>query len=283
MSSNPINYLACELTGRCQLRCVHCYADSSPRGDHGIMTDGDWLRVIDEAAALGIEKIQFIGGEPTTHPSLRKLVTHALSAGLRVELFTNLFHMTDDLWALVEKPRVSLATSYYSDLAGEHDSITRRSGSHARTRANIAEAVRREIPIRVGIVDRDPGQRVQAAKVDLTTLGVTRIKVDRERQIGRGASTMPPNISQLCGNCGQGVAVSSDGDLSPCVIARWLVIGNVRDAPLGDILDGPVMSETMTRLRQEFASRPPSMRSRRDESGGDKKDEKEDDGCPPGQ
>lgn len=269
MSSNSIKYLACELTGRCQLRCVHCYADSAPGGDHGIMTDGDWLRVIDEAAMLGIGMIQFIGGEPTMRPALGEFVKHTLSAGLRVEVFTNLFHMTDTLWALAERPGVSLATSYYSDLASQHDSVTKRPGSHAGTRANIAEAVRREIPIRVSIVDRGDGQRVSAARTELTNLGVTRIKVGHQRAVGRGEPTGSPDLSQLCGRCGQGVAVGSDGDVTPCVIGRWLVVGNVRQGSLRDIVDGPAMADAMTQIR-------------RSESGGDKKDDQsEDDGCSP--
>jgi hypothetical protein len=58
---------------------------------------------------------------------------------------------------------VSLATSYYSDLAAEHDKVTGRRGSHARTRANIAQAVARQIPIRAGIIGILDHQRVQQA------------------------------------------------------------------------------------------------------------------------
>jgi MoaA/NifB/PqqE/SkfB family radical SAM enzyme len=47
---------------------------------------------------------------------------------------------------------VSLATSYYSDDPAEHDKVTGRVGSHARTLADITEAVRRGIPIRADII-----------------------------------------------------------------------------------------------------------------------------------
>ncbi|MDT3398409.1 hypothetical protein RKE29_17435 [Streptomyces sp. B1866] len=46
-----------EITGLCNLTCRHCYANSSPKGDHGTMTDTDWFRVIDELDALGVRDV----------------------------------------------------------------------------------------------------------------------------------------------------------------------------------------------------------------------------------
>jgi len=47
------------------------------------MTDKDWQHVIRDAATLGVRMVQFIGGEPTLHPSLPELVGHALDVDLR--------------------------------------------------------------------------------------------------------------------------------------------------------------------------------------------------------
>ncbi|MGH3779149.1 MAG: radical SAM protein [Pseudonocardiaceae bacterium] len=60
-----LSFVWLEITGKCQLECVHCYADSGPQGTHGTMTTEDWVVVIGQAAALGTRMIQFIGGEPT--------------------------------------------------------------------------------------------------------------------------------------------------------------------------------------------------------------------------
>ena len=77
-SIRDLRFVWLEITGSCQLACVHCYAESGPTGTHGTMTGGDWRRVIDQAAALGVRLVQFIGGEPTMHPELPRLVDHAL-------------------------------------------------------------------------------------------------------------------------------------------------------------------------------------------------------------
>ncbi|MER5396125.1 hypothetical protein [Streptomyces sp. NPDC002599] len=58
-----VKFLELEITGRCQLTCSsHCYAQAGPTKGHGSMTGDDWRRVIDEAATLGVETVQFIGG-----------------------------------------------------------------------------------------------------------------------------------------------------------------------------------------------------------------------------
>lgn len=158
-----LSFVWLEITGRCQLHCEHCYADSGPRGDHGSMTCADWLSVVDQAAALDVAMVQFIGGEPTLHPDLPMLVSHALECGLSVEIFSNLANVTPRLWSTFALSGVRLATSYYADGASQHDAVTTRPGSYARTKANIAEAVRRSIPIRVGIIDVRDGQRVEQA------------------------------------------------------------------------------------------------------------------------
>ncbi|MER7361391.1 radical SAM/SPASM domain-containing protein [Nonomuraea wenchangensis] len=228
-----------ELTGRCALRCTHCYASSGPRESHGSMTAADWADVINATADMRISQIQFIGGEATGHPAFPVLLRQAVGAGLSVEIFTNLLNIRRAWWdELFSLPGVSLATSYYSDDAKTHDRITGLAGSHARTRANIAQAVRHSIPIRAAIVEVIADQRVERAAADLMALGVTRIGTDRVRGIGHGAST-PPRVAELCGRCGRTkAAVSPDGEVWPCVMARWMSAGNVRATPLADILGG---------------------------------------------
>jgi MoaA/NifB/PqqE/SkfB family radical SAM enzyme len=58
-----LTFLELEITGRCQLTCSsHCYAEAGPSRGHGSMTGEDWRRVIDEAGAMGVPTVQFIGG-----------------------------------------------------------------------------------------------------------------------------------------------------------------------------------------------------------------------------
>lgn len=162
-------------------------------------------------------------------------------------------HVSQVLWETFAQRGVRLATSYYSADAAEHEAITRGRGSHARTKTNIAEALRRSIPLRVGLVDVQDGQRVEQARAELEAIGVTEIGTDRLRQVGRSIRQRQPSIDQLCGHCARGkVAVSPDGDVWPCVFARWMSVGDVRRRTLAEILTSPEMATATATLADHF-------------------------------
>ena len=231
------DFLELEITGRCQLTCSsHCYAQAGPTRDHGTMTGDDWRRIINEAASLGVRSVQLIGGEPTLHPEFTALARHALDAGLRVQVFSNLLRVRAEHWTLFSHPLVSLGTSYYSDDPEEHDAITGRKGSHDSTRANIIEAVRRKIPVKVGIIHMRDGQRSEEARAEMAALGVARVHVDRVRGVGNAAKTLIPSTSELCGRCADGkAAVLPDGTVTPCVLGRFLPAGDVKTGSLAQV------------------------------------------------
>ncbi|HEY1701208.1 MAG TPA: radical SAM protein [Trebonia sp.] len=223
-----------EITGQCQLECRHCYAGSGPDGDHGTMTTGDWERVIGQAAGLGTRIVQFIGGEPTLHPDLPRLIRHALERGLRVEVYTNLVRVPDELWDVFSLDGVQLATSWYSDDRDQHCQVTGRD-TWRQTKANVEKALRRGIPLRAGVVDGIvEGQRAAEGGQLLLQIGVRGTGTDTVREFGRGTV---PDASQACGNCGHGrAAVLPDGTVTPCPMTRWMAAGNVHEGALAGIL-----------------------------------------------
>jgi len=230
------------------------------------MTREEWISTLDRAAAYGVRNIQFIGGEPTLHPDFPDLVDHALNIGLQVEVFSNLVHVSNECWEIFQRKGLSLATSYYSDQAHDHDAVTRRR-SHRRTRANIETALRLDIPVRVGVIATDDRQNTDAAQRDLAALGVTEIRMDHVRPFGRGAEDRAPDAANLCGRCGDGrAAISPSGEVSPCVFSDWMSVGNVRTTSLASILGGPAMQQANVWIRAK--------------AGGD--DDDTDDECTPG-
>lgn len=242
----PYRRLWAELTSKCQLECVMCYADAGPDGGHGAMGAHDWMSLIDQAAAAKINMVQFIGGEPTLHPRFTQIMSHALAAGLDVEVYSNLVHVTNEMWELFQAPRASLAFSYFAKDELAHNAVTGRP-SHKATRRNAEKAASLGIPIRAGVIDFG---HVPAAIDDLKSIGVTKVATDRVRHIGRGGNHIPAP-AELCGRCGHDVAaVSADGDVTPCIFSRWLTVGNVRHAPLADILASPQMTAALATIPQ---------------------------------
>lgn len=251
-----LSFVWLEITGKCQLECVHCYASSGPTGTHGPLTSEDWCRVIDQAADLGVRMVQLIGGEPTLHPALPTLIGHTLAAGVEVEVFSNLVHVSPAMWEVFAQPGVRLACSYYSDDANQHAAVTGRPRSYVRTRTNITEALRRSIPLRVGVIDMGADQRTTEGIAELTAMGVTDIGYDQLRRVGRGASGLSPSTAQLCGHCASGVlAIAASGEVWPCVFSRWLTVGNIRENSLAEILDHELARQVRAELAEQFAAR----------------------------
>lgn len=242
------SFLELEITGFCQLRCVHCYAASGPHRGRGTMTTDNWEDVIDQAAAIGVRMVQFIGGEPTLDPGPPRLIRRAMGKGLRVYVYSNLVHVAPDLWGLFSQPGMFLGTSWYSGDPAKHAQITGSQTSHARTRANIEEAIRRGIPVRVAIVDVTRDQDTEHAAAGLRRLGVSDIRIRPTQGVGRAARDgSGHDVAELCGHCGlDRAAILPDGQLTPCAIGRWLDCGNVRHTPLADLLSGPAWRHTLT-------------------------------------
>jgi MoaA/NifB/PqqE/SkfB family radical SAM enzyme len=78
------------------------------------MSAEDWRSVIRDASGLGTHTVQFIGGEPTIHPEFLELLCFADGLGFGIEVYTNLIHITPEMWEVFRTQSVSLATSFYS-------------------------------------------------------------------------------------------------------------------------------------------------------------------------
>jgi MoaA/NifB/PqqE/SkfB family radical SAM enzyme len=208
------------------------------------MSQADWERVITDGVHAGVERVQFIGGEPTLYPALPALVDHTLGLGCQVEIYTNLLDVTPEMGALFSRPGVRLGASYYSGTPAEHEAITRKRGSYAQTKANIAEVVARGIKVRIGMVEMLPGQDIAGAYRDLREMGLTDddIRLDQLRLVGRGAP-VGGGEREYCGRCVRGqVAVLPTGDVHACVLSREEApVGNVLRQSLATILTGTAL------------------------------------------
>ncbi len=234
-STESLKLLWLELTSKCNLECVHCYADSSPEKPlHEAMTFADWKSALTEASDLGCRSVQFIGGEPTLYPGLADLIAWARRCEFkRVEVYTNGLHFTPLLRDAFVKHKVSLAFSFYSSEAPVHDAITGRKGSQVRTLNSIRWAVAEGLPVRVGIIGMDANKdHLQRTRQMLADLGVSDAEPDRVRGIGRGAQmhAVDSPYHELCGQCSNGrLCLTASGQMYPCVFSRFCPVGTFAD------------------------------------------------------
>ncbi|WP_266156549.1 radical SAM/SPASM domain-containing protein [Dyella silvatica] len=239
-----LDFIWLELTARCNLECVHCYADSGPtRALNDGMRLDDWIDALDQAAALGCKSVQFIGGEPTLYPGLPQLIEHARLSGFEhLCVYTNGTHFTDQLKSVFLTHRVSLAFSVYGSSGAVHDQVTQRKGSFAKTEHALRWASAAGLPVHASIIAMsinadDVGQTERM----LHEAGVSAVHTDRLRGLGRGSHERPsqPPLKELCGRCGDGkLCVSSSGDIYPCVFARFSPLGHIKSHGLEQVFYG---------------------------------------------
>jgi MoaA/NifB/PqqE/SkfB family radical SAM enzyme len=237
-----LEFLWLELTNRCNLRCVHCYADSHPgSGFRDVLTTAQYVTLMAEAYDLGCRKIQLIGGEPQLHPDFPELLRATKRIGYEfVEVFSNLTKIDEGSLRFAAEEGICFATSVYSDDAGVHDAVTKVRGSHARTVGNLRRLIDAGVSTRAGliVIDQDDTS-VAKTRQFLLDLGVDEVRIGPLREFGRGEDLLQvgPRMSGLCGHCWRGkLAIMPDGRVAPCVMGRDWGVGNVLDTPLSEIL-----------------------------------------------
>ncbi len=77
------------MTRRCNLRCIHCYAHATEEAASSELSTEEGKRLIDDLAAFGSPVILFSGGEPMVRKDLPELAEYAVSRGMRAVISTN--------------------------------------------------------------------------------------------------------------------------------------------------------------------------------------------------
>jgi radical SAM protein with 4Fe4S-binding SPASM domain len=117
------------VTQRCNLFCMHCYASSKNHEYPGELTTEEGLHLLDELAAFGAPTVLFSGGEPLTRPDLFQLVSHASQAGLRCVLSTNGTLITPEIADSIAASGFSYVGISLDGLSGTHDKIRGKKGA----------------------------------------------------------------------------------------------------------------------------------------------------------
>jgi pyrroloquinoline quinone biosynthesis protein E len=122
MMLRPYSLLA-ELTYQCPLHCPYCSNPTSTIPGSELSTE-EWVRVLREAAALGILQAGFSGGEPLTRPDLADLVAAAREAGLYTNLITSGVGLTPErARALRQAGLDAIQISFQAENAASGDAL----------------------------------------------------------------------------------------------------------------------------------------------------------------
>lgn len=259
-SSAAIEFAWIEITDRCNLACIHCYNNVS-RECGKEMPFNHFQLVVSELKKIGVDKIQFIGGEPLLHKDLRRMITYCRSHFSFLEVFTN-GTLIDKNWSdIFKKYNVNVAVSVYSYDPANHEKVTRSAGSHAKTKRGLGLLKERGVPYRIACI-RMAGIEVGKRNTELYDLScrqsVVRLSgraslelLDKEliekRLITKKTFSRPVKEDSFktmmsLNNCfSKRLYIATNLDVYPCVMERRLKHGNLRDASLTTLLNREIM------------------------------------------
>lgn len=261
---DPSRFMRIHLTQRCNLACVHCYADSSPFADTSEQLSVErWKKLIDDFAANGGERVLFTGGEALMYHGCDELLRHSKSRGLYVTLFSNgilVEHYLDVIKETCDEVQISIdGTNPESndpirgggsfERAVHATDLLVAAGVHVRISTVVMEQnfeairdgyedfvgrwVKHGVEFRLGngLTTHGRGEDIYNG-LDFET---ARLVIDNlETKYGKYAT---PQIFRRNSGCGyaEQVVVNQDGNIHPCHLLDG-AITHVDDKPYGELL-----------------------------------------------
>ena len=88
-SSDKRPVVVWNITRKCNLKCIHCYAQAKDISFENELSADEGKALIDDLAAFGSPVLLFSGGEPMVRPDLPELAEYAVKKGMRAVISTN--------------------------------------------------------------------------------------------------------------------------------------------------------------------------------------------------
>lgn len=250
----------CEITGRCNLQCLHCYADAGPtRGTDHDLQQSTLLDFVSAIGRIGCNGVQLTGGEPFLRPAvLWSAVQAARDAHIStIEVFSNLTLVKRSDIRLMKEYDLRIATTILGHTSEVHDGITQVNGSFRKTMRNLESILSDGISVRVGVVIlRQNEMWREQIREFLVAKGIGELHFDNSRPVGRGQSCgspasdsdldtktlRPPSVydfhyvRQYNPCWGHHLALMADGSLTPCVFSRGISVGNLKTESIESLI-----------------------------------------------
>lgn len=137
------------VTRRCNLKCVHCYAQAKNQQFPDELTHDEGLRLLDDLAGFGAPVVLFSGGEPLMRPDLTELAGYAVAKGMRAVISTNGTLITPRVAEQLKAIGLSYVGISLDGLAPVNDRFRGVPGAYRRALEGITAC--REAGIKVGL------------------------------------------------------------------------------------------------------------------------------------
>ena len=198
------------ITGRCNLKCRHCYMES-PDGRYGELPLTDVLRIIEQLRDANVHQVELTGGEPFLRPDLPAILAALASHRIAVrQIYSNGVLITravlQEIKGLEFQPRFQISF----DGCGTHDAMRGLAGTEHATVAAIRLLRKMDFPVVVATsIDKSNINALHATYELMKELAIQSWRVGPPQEIGNWRHTS--------------TGLTWDDMLSACtaVTARW--------------------------------------------------------------
>ncbi len=202
MTAPPPLGLIAELTHRCPLQCPYCSNPLDLERAAAELDTASWLRVLDQAADIGILQVHLTGGEPLARRDCVALVAHASGRGLYTNLITSGVTLDDRAMAALMDAGIDHIQLSFQDVdPTENDRFGASPGAFAKKQGAAARIRQAGLPLTVNfVIHRANAGRVPQMIAMAEELHADRTEIAHVQYYGWGLvnrSALLPTLEQL--------------------------------------------------------------------------------------
>ncbi len=139
-----------ELTFRCNLKCVHCYAITEFKRAMPELSFREICQILDQLADEGCLWLLITGGEPLIRKDFLDIYMYAKRKGFVITLFTNGTLLTEDIINCFRRWRpFNIEITLYGATESTYEKVTQRSKSFIQCLKGIELLLEANLPIRL--------------------------------------------------------------------------------------------------------------------------------------
>ena len=184
------------MTRRCNLKCIHCYAGAREAQSPDELTTAEGKALIADLASFGSPVILFSGGEPLLRHDLAELARFAVEKGLRAVISTNGTLLSKEQVDIFKSIGLSYIGVSLDGLKETHDRFRGVRGAFEQTMQGIRTC--REAGIKVGIrftVNRQNAEEIPFIFDLIEKESIPRVCFYHLVYTGRGASLIREDLT----------------------------------------------------------------------------------------
>ncbi len=137
------------VTKRCNLKCLHCYAQATAAGAPDELSHEEGLDLLRDLKDFGVPVVLFSGGEPLMRPDLFDLVDKTVALGMRAVISTNGTLIDRDLARRLKDLGLSYVGISLDGTEAVHDKFRGQPGSFNAAMAGVRHC--QEEGLKVGL------------------------------------------------------------------------------------------------------------------------------------